>query len=184
MKGLAIGLATGAVVAWASSCTGGESPSAKTELGGQVVFSHEVFEDASKYETAAQYKEEFKVTDVVNMAPPTTSFKYYASFGGPLGASRYYTQVYDTTTGDEKPVVAQVTDVKSPIMSQATGGWTFDIPEWPPPESMEDIMENSVWVKPGHTYRVVILKPVAAGEFSVSAEAPEGELADGNGTEE
>lgn len=179
LKGFALGLSVGALTVWAVSCSGGPPPSAKTQLAGQVIFSHEKFEDAGTFASAEEYRDEFKVTNVVNMTPPTTTFKYYASFREPLGTKTYYTQVYDTSETDPSkaamPIVAQVHDVKSSAMTQVTSGWTFDIPEWPPPTDRE-IMEQ-VWVQPGKTYRVVILKPVAAGEFTVSAEA--GEMVDG-----
>jgi len=148
-----------------------EAPSAKTELEGKVIFSMENFDDAKKYKTLDEFKKVHKVVDELVVTTPGVSLRYYAVFKERLGDQRYIVQVFDKT--DMNTAKVEERDA-TPSTGQITGGWTFDVPEWPVPEDSSEILVNNVWIKPGHRYEVVILKPMASGEFRV-ADAPKEE---------
>ncbi len=145
-----------------------DAPSAKTEMEGKVVFSMENFDDAKKYKTLDEFKKVHKVVDELVVTAPGVSLRYYAVFKERLGEQRYIVQVFDKT--DMAPAKVEEREA-TPSTGQITGGWTFDVPEWPVPADGADILVNNVWIKPGHRYEVVILKPMASGEFRV-ADAP------------
>ena len=144
-----------------------EAPSAKTEMAGKIVFTQGSFEDAKKYKTFDEFKAAHKVIEELVVAAPQTSLRYYAVFQEPLKAEQYVVQVFDRT--ELGTTVRTEEREGTPTTGQTTAGWTFDIPQWPVPEDAEKVVVNNVWIKPGHRYEVVILKPLAKGEFSVAA---------------
>lgn len=156
-----------------------EPPSAKTEGAGQIVFSQGSFEDAKGYKTFEEFKKAHQVIDELVVTSPQTSLRYYAIFREPLNAEEYIVQVFDRTAGGES-VRSEKRDATR-TTGQTTAGWTFDVPQWPIPEdAAERVVVNNVWVKPGHTYEVMILKPLAKGSFKVAA-VPEPEEAPKDG---
>src|SRR5687768_15965878 len=147
-----------------------DPPSAKTEMEGKVIFSMESFDDAKKYKTLDEFKKTHKAIEELTVTAPGASLRYYAVFKERLGEQRYIVQVFDKT--DMQPAKVEEREA-TPSTGQITGGWTFDVPEWPVPEATEEILVNNVWIKPGHRYEVVILKPMASGEFRIGdAPAP------------
>jgi hypothetical protein len=137
-------------------------------MEGKVIFSNESFDDAKKYKTLDEFKKTHKAIEELTVTAPGASLRYYAVFKERLGEQRYIVQVFDKT--DMEPAKIEEREA-TPSTGQITGGWTFDVPEWPVPEASEEILVNNVWIKPGHRYEVVILKPMASGEFRV-ADAP------------
>jgi hypothetical protein len=152
-----------------AGCAGQESKTARAELAGEVLISKSVFEDANTFKTAVDYKKAFGVTKTLEMSAPQTTLRWYAAFQEPLGTDKYIVLIHDTTEGSDMPVVAEIVDTK-PVRLQVTGSWTFDIPEWPPPT--ENVVED-IWAKPGHRYKMTVLRPVAVGEFTVGGEPTE-----------
>lgn len=144
-----------------------EAPSAKTEMAGKIVFTQGSFEDAKKYKTFDEFKAAHKVLEELVVSAPQTSLRYYAVFQEPLKSDKYVVQVFDRT--ELGTTVRTEEREGTPTTGQTTAGWTFDIPQWPVPEDAEKVVLNNVWIKPGHRYEVVILKPLASGEFSVAA---------------
>lgn len=142
-------------------------PTAKSDMGGKIVFSQMEFEDAKKYASFDEFKAAHKVIDELVVTAPETSLKYYAVFQEPLNAEEYIVQVYDRTEGGS--VRSERRDGQ-PTTGQTTAGWTFAVPEWPLPEvaNPEEVVVNDIWIKPGHSYEVVILKPLAKGSFRVA----------------
>ena len=98
---------------------------------------------------------------------PESSLKYYGVFQEPLNAEEYVVQVFDRTEGVS--VRSERRD-GTPTTGQTTAGWSFAVPEWPLPEitNPEEVVVNEIWIKPGHSYEVVILKPLAKGSFRVA----------------
>ncbi len=142
-------------------------PTAKTDMGGKIVFSQMDFEDAKKFKTFDEFKAAHKVIDELVVTAPETSLKYYAVFQEPLNSEEYIVQVYDRTEG--KSVKSERRD-GTPSTGQATAGWMFAMPEWPLPvvENPEELVANDIWIQPGHSYEVVIMKPLARGNFKVA----------------
>ena len=167
-------LAFVSVASLLSACgSNAEPPSAKTEMAGQIVFSQGSFEDAKGYASFEEFKKAHQVIEELVVASPQSSLRYYAVFREPLNAEEYVVQVFDRTAGGET-VRSEKRDA-TPTTGQTTAGWTFDVPQWPIPEdAAERVVVNNVWVKPGHTYEVMILKPLAKGSFRV-ADVPEPE---------
>jgi hypothetical protein len=142
-----------------------DPPSAKDDMGGQIIFSNGNFDDAKKFKTFDEFKKSMNVVSEVVVQSPETSLRYYAVFKEPLNADQYIVQVFDRTDGTTAHTERR--DAK-PSTGQVTAGWTFAVPEWPIPEGKE-VEVNDVWVKPGHNYEVQILKPLATGTFSIAA---------------
>lgn len=165
-------LALAALAALAASCDRFKppEPTAKDDLEGKIVFSQESFEDAKKYKTFDEFKAAHKVVEELVVTAPETSLRYYAVFKEPLNADEYIVQVFDRTVGGS--VRTERRD-GAPTTGQTTAGWTFAVPEWPIPEleKPEEVVVNDIWIKPGHSYEVVILKPLAKGNFRI-ADAP------------
>ena len=146
-------------------------PTAKNDMAGKIVFSTSNFDDAKKYKTFEEFKAANKVIDEFVVTAPEASLKYYAVFQEPLNGEEYIVQVFDRTDG----VSAKNPERRdgTPTTGQTTAGWTFAMPEWPipPPKTPDEILVNDIWIKPGHSYEVVILMPLAKGSFRV-ADAP------------
>jgi hypothetical protein len=151
-------------------------PTAKNDMAGKIVFSQGSFDDAKKYKTFDEFKAANKVIDEFVVTAPESSLKYYAVFQEPLNAEEYVVQVFDRTEGIS--VRSERRD-GTPTTGQTTAGWTFAIPEWPLPEiaNPDEVVVNEIWIKPGHSYEVVILKPLAKGSFRI-ADAPRAEKPD------
>jgi hypothetical protein len=163
-------LATTSLVALAMlapQCKGTEAVTAKDEMKGKIVFSQDNFEDAKKSKTFEEFKSKYKVVSEMVVNPPNSALRYYAVFQEPLNATEYIVQVFDKTEIGTSPIRSEKRDAKADT-TQTTAGWSFDVPTWPPPTDADKIAENNVWIKPGHTYEVMILKPMAKGEFSVA----------------
>lgn len=145
-------------------------PTAKNDMAGKIVFSTSSFDDAKKYKSFEEFKAANKVIDEFVVTAPESSLKYYAVFQEPLNAEEYVVQVFDRTEGG---AVRSERRDGTPTTGQTTAGWTFAMPEWPipPPKNPEEVIVNDIWIKPGHSYEVVILKPLAKGAFRV-ADAP------------
>ena len=145
-------------------------PTAKNDMAGKIVFSTSNFDDAKKYKTFDEFKAANKVIEEFVVTAPESSLKWYAVFQEPLGGDEFVVQVYDRT--DNVSVKSERRD-GTPTTGQTTAGWTFAMPEWPipPPKSADEVIVNDIWIKPGHNYEVVILKPLAKGSFKV-ADAP------------
>lgn len=150
-------------------CTKSEPPSAKDQMEGKLVFSEGQFDDAKKYKTGDEFQKANKVTDKITPAVPGVHLAYYSAFDEPLRAKQYMIEVFDRSEGGAAPVHVDWRDATD-TTTQVTGGWQFDIPTWPPPTDPEKLMENDVWIKPGHQYEVVIMKPLARGTFTVGGE--------------
>lgn len=146
-------------------------PTAKDDMAGKIVFSQMNFEDAKKYKTFDEFKAAHKLVEELVVEVPESTLKYYAVFKEPLNAEEYIVQVFDRTDGG---TVRTERRDGTPTTGQTTAGWTFAVPEWPLPETAldpEKVVVNEIWIKPGHSYEVVILKPLAKGNFRV-ADAP------------
>ena len=147
-----------------------EEPTARNEMGGKIVFSQMNFEDAKKWKTFEEFQAAHKVIEELVVVAPETSLKYYAVFQEPLNADEYIVQVYDRTEGVTAKTERR--DAK-PTTGQATGGWGFAVPQWPMPElDPEKVVVNDVWIKPGHSYEVIIMKPMAKGSFRIANSTP------------
>ena len=153
-------------------------PTAKDEMAGKIVFSQSNFDDAKNYKTFEEFKAAHKVIDEFVVTAPESSLKYYAVFKESLNADEYVVQVFDRTEGGTARTERRD---GTPTTGQTTAGWTFAVPEWPLPEVADDpekVVVNDIWIEPGHSYEVVILKPLAKGNFRVAdaerAEKPKG----------
>jgi hypothetical protein len=142
-------------------------PTAKNDMSGKIVFSEGSFDDAKKYKTFDEFKAANKVIEEFVVQAPESSLRYYAVFSEPLNAEEYVVQVFDRTEGGS---VRNERRDGTPTTGQTTAGWTFAVPEWPLPEvsDPEKVLTNDIWIKPGHSYEVVILKPLAKGVFRVA----------------
>lgn len=150
-------------------CAKQDPPSAKQDEAGKVLFNDGSFDDAKKFKTGADFEKAERVTVTFSPAAPQAHIGYYSAFPERLGSDKYLLEVFDRTTGEPAPVHSETRDAK-PDTSQVTSGWTFDIPVWPPPVDPTQLMQNDVWIKPGHHYEVMVLKPFARGEFSVGGD--------------
>ena len=164
-------MATVGVMALAGQgpCAKQDAHSAKDDEKGKILFAEGNFDDAKKFATGADFEAKSKATKSFNPAAPQLHVGYYSAFPEQLGATEYLLQVFDRTEGGSAPVHVERRDAKSET-AQVTAGWTFDIPTWPPPQDAEKLVSNDVWIKPGHRYEVMILKPFAKGEFSVGGD--------------
>lgn len=152
-----------------SPCAKPEAHTAKDDLKGRIVFSEGSFDDAKKFATGKEFEEKSKTVSSITPAAPQAHLAYYSAFSEPLGANEYILQVFDRSDSNPAPVHVERREGK-PDSKQVTAGWGFDIPVWPAPQDPEKLVQNDVWIKPGHHYEVVIMKPLAKGEFSVGGE--------------
>ena len=148
------------------SMPGGKPSGAKGEMQGEIVFSQGQFDDAKGYKSFDEFKKSMNVLSELVVKAPETSLRYYGVFKEPLNGDEYVVQVFDLTDGSVAHTDRR--DGMKPGTTQVTAGWTFAVEQWPVPADAKNVESNDVWIKPGHQYQVVILKPLAKGTFSVA----------------